>query len=110
VPKVEFEREGVVVEARAGQTLLEVAEEAGVEVFRGLWPELHCQKQRGWCRRCKVWVRDEGAPATMRLACQVEVRADLSVHTRSGGPAVRPSLETGAPAWKNALSNRKSES
>jgi len=47
--------------------------------------------------------------ATLRLACQVEVRDDLYVHTRAGGPVTRPSLETGAPAWKNALSNKKTE-
>lgn len=41
-----------------------------------------------------------------RLACQVELRGDVRVHTRAGGPVVRPSLAGGAPEWKNALSRR----
>ena len=107
--RIEFEREGVVVEARAGQTLLEVAEAAGVELFRGLWPELHCRRQKGWCRRCTVWVSESGGAATRRLACRVTVRDGLNVHTRAGGPRPAPSLETGAPAWKNAVSNKKEQ-
>jgi ferredoxin len=130
VPKVEFEREGVVAEARPGQTLLDVAEAAGIEIFRGLWPDLHCGRRRGWCNRCKVWVRpsDESAPdalnpptakeqarlrlngrvrGQMRLACQVQPRGDLRVHTRAGGPAPRPSLAAGGPEWKNALSGKR---
>jgi ferredoxin len=126
VPKVEFEREGIVVDAPAGQTLLEVAETAGIEVFRGIWPGLHCGKSRGWCNRCKVWVHAEPADAvnpptatergrlrlngrvsgSMRLACQVQLRGDVRVHTRAGGPGLRPSLVAGAPEWKNALSRR----
>jgi len=108
--KVEFEREGVVVEARAGQTLLDVAEAAGVDVFRGLGPELHCRRRHGWCRRCKVWLSEAGGAATMRLACSVAVgERELRVHTRAGGPRPRASLETGAPSWKNALSNKRDE-
>jgi ferredoxin len=127
VPKVEFEREGVVVEARSGQTVLDLAEAAGIDVFRGIWPGLHCGRRRGWCNRCKVWVRADAAEAvnpptakeqarlrlngrvrgTMRLACQVEVRGDVRVHTRAGGPPTRPSLVTGAPEWKNALSQKQ---
>jgi ferredoxin len=126
VPKVDFEREGVSVEARAGQTLLEVAESAGIDVFRGIWPALHCKSRPGWCNRCKLWVHadDAGAinPPTaketarlrlngrvygeQRLACQVRVSGDVRVHTRAGGPIVRPSLAGDAPAWKNALSQR----
>jgi ferredoxin len=129
VPKVEFEREGIVAEARPGQTVLDVAEAAGIDVFRGLWPELHCGRRRGWCNRCKVWVRpgDGGSgdalnPPTateqarlrlngrvrgdMRLACQVVPRGDVRVHTRAGGPAPRPSLAAGGPEWKNALSRK----
>jgi ferredoxin len=126
VPKVEFEREGIVAEARPGQSLLEVAEAAGVELFRGIWPGLHCRRRLGWCNRCKVWVRCESAEAvnpptgkeqarlringrvtgSLRLACQVEVRGDVQVHTRAGGPGQAPSLSTSAPAWRNALSVR----
>ena len=126
MPKVDFEREGVTVEARAGQTLLEVAESAGIDVFRGIWPTLHCGSRPGWCNRCKLWVHpdSDGAvnPPTaketarlrlngrvhgeQRLACQVQVRGDVRVHTRAGGPIVRPTLAGRAPEWKNALSQR----
>jgi ferredoxin len=126
VPKVEFEREGIVAEARPGQSLLDVAEAAGIDVFRGLWPELHCDKRRGWCNRCKVWVRADSPDALnpptpkeqarlrlngrvtgdMRLACQVQPRGDVRVHTRAGGPAPRQSLAAGGPEWNNALSRK----
>ena len=129
MPKVEFEREGIVAEARPGQSLLQVAEAAGVELFRGIWPGLHCRRRLGWCNRCKVWVRAESTEAvnpptakeqarlringrvtgSLRLACQVEVRGDVQVHTRAGGPGQAPSLATGAPEWRNALSVRGAE-
>jgi ferredoxin len=122
VARVEFEREGVVVEAAPGQTLLAVAESAQVQIFRGMWPDLHCGKWKGWCNRCKVWVR--GAPeainpptaaeqsrlrlngrvsGSLRLACQVEVRGDLRVHTRAGGPPVAPEVRSSGPRWKNTV-------
>lgn len=107
--KVEFEREGVVVEAHAGQTVYDVAEAAGVPLVRGMWPELRCGARRGWCRRCTVWVRHDGGVATRALACKVPIDADLGVQTRAGGPAPSPSLEAAAPAWKNALSQKKVE-
>lgn len=126
MPKVDFEREGVTVEARAGQTLLEVAESAGIDVFRGIWPALHCKSRPGWCNRCKLWVHADAAGAVnpptaketarlrlngrvygeQRLACQVRLAGDVRVHTRAGGPVVRPSLAGDAPEWKNALSQR----
>ena len=53
------------------------------------------------------WLRLNGrVQGAMRLACQVEVRGDVSVQTRAGGPPPRPSLTARAPEWKNALSNR----
>jgi ferredoxin len=98
----------VTVEAPAGKNLLELAEEHGISVFRGIWPELHCQRTMGWCNRCKVWVtglqpnainprtkkeqsryRLGGAippGGNMRLACQVIVQGDCEVRTRAGGP------------------------
>ena len=106
MPRVEFEREGVVVEARAGQTLLEVADGAGVELVRGLWPGLRCRRRHGWCRRCKVWIRGGDGKARAALACRVTVDEALVVHSRAGGPATRPRLDATAPAWKNALSNK----
>lgn len=126
MPKVEFEREGVTVDARAGQTLLEVAEAAGVEIFRGIWPGLRCRRRPGWCNRCKLWVAAETPDAinpptvkerarlrlngrvqgAMRLACQVTVSGDVRVHTRAGGSPAAPSLGAQAPGWKNAQSAR----
>jgi ferredoxin len=130
MPKVTFEREQIVVEARSGQNLLEVAEQAGVDVFRGMWKELHCKRMPGWCNRCKVWVKPETPNAinpptskerspfrlngrvtgTMRLACQVQVNGDCSVHTRSGGPDIKPNPNW-APtdektAWKERWEKR----
>ncbi len=131
MPKVRFEREDITVEAPAGQNLLRLAEKAGINVFRGMWPELHCESGGGWCNRCKVWVKPlaEGAvnPPTkketspfrlngrvtgnQRLACQVIVSGDIVVHTRVGGPAVKanpdwqPSQEN--TKWKERWANRK---
>jgi ferredoxin len=126
--KVTFEREGITVEAKPGQSLLDVAESAGVTVFRGMWPELHCGGMKGWCNRCKVWVKGErGAvnpptvaerrprisgrvSGTMRLACQVAVSGDVTVHTRAGGPPVRTNMVweevPGPTKWKERWAKR----
>jgi ferredoxin len=130
LPKVTFEREDIVVEARPGQSLLEVAEQAGVSVFRGMWGGLHCGRVKGWCNRCKVWVKPSAPGAinaptsaekfplrpngavrgTMRLACQVQVQGDVAVHTRAGGPAVRPNPDwqpvPGPTKWKERWEKR----
>lgn len=106
LPKVMFLNELVTVEAKVGQTLLEVADENGIELFRGIWPGLHCGRVLGWCNRCKLWatgatpealnprtgkektsLRLNGAlpkEGTMRLACQAVVSGDVEVRTRSG--------------------------
>jgi ferredoxin len=130
LPKVRFAREDVIVEAKAGQTLLAVAEAAGVTVFRGMWPELHCKRMPGWCNRCKVWVKPDAPNAinpptsaekfplriggrvsgSQRLACQVLVNGDLTVHTRAGGPEFRPNVEwapvEGPSKWKERWEKR----
>jgi ferredoxin len=131
MPKVTFEREGITVEARAGQTVLEVAEQAGIDVFRGMWPELHCgSAAKGWCNRCKIWVKPSTSGAvnaptaverrprlltarvsgTMRLACQVQVSGDVEVHTRSGGAPVRTNMVweevPGPTKWKERWEKR----
>jgi ferredoxin len=126
MPKVTFEREQIVVDARPGSTLLEIAEQAGVDVFRGMWTELHCKRMHGWCNRCKVWVKPDAANAinpptskekspfrlngrvtgTMRLACQVRVNGDVAVHTRSGGPDVKPNATWHATDEKTAWKDR----
>ncbi len=130
MPKVTFEREDLVVECRTGQNLLEVAEGAGIDVFRGIWPTLHCKRIQGWCNRCKVWVKPSAPNAinpptgserrsfrlngrvsgTMRLACQVLVSGDVTVHTRSNGPVVAQTTEwkqvEGPTKWKERWEKR----
>jgi len=130
MPKVTFEREQIVVDAQKGSTLLDVAEKAGVDVFRGMWTGLHCKRITGWCNRCKVWVKPEAPNAvnpptakekmplrlngrvsgTMRLACQVQVLGDVTVHTRAGGPAVKLNATWEATpegsAWKERWAKR----
>lgn len=112
MPKVTFQNEIVTVDVPAGTTLLDAAQKAGVDVFRGLWSDYHCPtfpfSSYGSCNRCKVWVtglspdavnprtrkeiqgwRVNGAlPAigNQRLACQVVVQGDVEVRTRAGGP------------------------
>ncbi len=95
MPKVTFERECVTVDARSDESVLDVAERTGITVFRGMWPELHCGKSRGWCRRCKVWLKpaDQNSAATEQLACKVPVQTDLVVHTRAGGPVVKANMD-----------------
>jgi ferredoxin len=130
LPTVRFEREDITVEAKAGANLLEVAEQAGISVFRGMWPELHCGDSKGWCNRCKVWVKPLGEGAinpptkketsgfrlngrvkgTQRLACQVQVNGELVVHTRVGGPEVKTNpnwqADPGPSKWKDRWENR----
>jgi ferredoxin len=129
MPKVTFEREDLVVECKSGQNLLEVAENAGIDVFRGIWPTLHCKRVQGWCNRCKVWVKSESANAinpptsserrfringkvtgTQRLACQVTVTGDVTVHTRSNGPPVAQTTDwkqvEGPTKWKERWERR----
>ncbi len=130
MPKVRFEREDVIVDAKPGQTLLEVAEQASIDVFRGMWAGLHCSRVHGWCNRCKVWVKPDAADAinpptgaerfplrmngrvagSMRLACQVEIQGDVNVHTRAGGPIVKSNVNweaTSEPTrWKERWEKR----
>ena len=106
LPKVTFLNEQITASAEPGQTLLEVAEKHGINLFRGIFQELHCNRVSGWCNRCKVWasatapgainprtakenmpLRINGAlpkEGNMRLACQVIVSGDCEVRTRSG--------------------------
>jgi len=130
MPKVTFEREDLIVECATGENLLEVAEKAGIDVFRGIWPQLHCNRVKGWCNRCKVWVKSDSPGAVnaptgserrpfrlngrvdgnLRLACQVRVGGDVVVHTRSGGPPVRQTTDwaqvEGPTRWKERWEKR----
>jgi ferredoxin len=129
--KVRFEREDITLDVKPGQNLLQVAEKAGISVFRGMWPDLHCSRGSGWCNRCKVWVKplEENAVnaptkeetsrfrlngrvhGNQRLACQVTVSGDVVVHTRVGGPPVETNMNWQASEenskWKDRWNNRK---
>lgn len=130
MPKITFERELIDVDVRPGETLLDAAEKAGIDVFRGMWPGLHCNRVKGWCNRCKVWVTPSSPQAvnpptlkersplklggrvsgTLRLACQVQVQGDVVVHTRVGGPPVRDNVDwpdtSGPTKWKERWEKR----
>ncbi|HEY7957106.1 MAG TPA: 2Fe-2S iron-sulfur cluster binding domain-containing protein [Polyangia bacterium] len=130
MPKITFEREQRVVEIKPGQTLLQAADQAGIDLFRGMWPGLHCNRMKGWCNRCKVWVTPETPQAinpptakersplrlngrvhgSLRLACQVQAQGDVVVHTRVGGPEVAGNTDwpdTDEPTkWKERWEKR----
>ena len=117
MPKVTFMNELKTVEVPAGATLLEAAEQNGIDIFRGIWPSFHCGVfpfvSKGSCNRCKLWVTplvpgainertskeksrlrmfNGSMPLTgnMRLACQVKLTGDCEVRTRVGGPEHTP--------------------
>ncbi len=135
MPKVVFLNEQCTVEAKPGQTLLQVAEENGINLFRGIWPGLHCGSVTGWCNRCKVWAsglapgainertskekrrfRINGAlPSygTARLACQVVLQGDCEVRTRPGFPHPVQTLEwqsdPRSSKWRDRWEHRNDE-
>jgi ferredoxin len=100
MPRVTFFTEGVACEVREGENLRMVAIRHRVELYRTFHVLLNC-KGKGKCGSCRVEVSDAACvePAertaperrfldekfsdlTTRLACQVRVRADLSVLTQ----------------------------
>ena len=101
MPKVTFLNEVITVEADKGKSVLQVAEQAGVNVFEGFWANYHCPGI-GLCPGvgCKVWVteleKDATSPrtrrekirpshrGTIRLACQALVLGDVEVRTQPG--------------------------
>jgi uncharacterized 2Fe-2S/4Fe-4S cluster protein (DUF4445 family) len=103
VPKIRFLNEAIEVEATAGQTIREVAEQHGITLLRGLFPRLHCGG-RGWCGRCRVWATGGLAPLTFwerlrryrgtrRLACQAKIQGDVEVRTTPNAPLPRQTTE-----------------
>jgi len=107
--KVFFEREGRIVEVTPGDTLLQAARRAGVEVHRGGDADHRCwQHDDGLCVDCAVQVKLGGAGLSergplerelsgdLRLACQARVFAHVAV-TTLGPVALLP--DTAAPAW-----------
>lgn len=117
MPVVRFINECRNVEAGRGAKLLDVAETAGINVFRGIWQGFHCGAglgkvlPRGACGRCKVWAKAdqeaginpsgalEGAhpkiAGSYRLACKVEVLGDMEVTTKPGWAAPGQNTEWG---------------
>ena len=100
MPRVTFFREGIGADAAPGENLRELAQRAGVPIYRSFHVLLNC-KGRGKCGSCRVELSDPGAvepcertgpehrhldrgfsDATTRLACQVTVCADISVLTQ----------------------------
>ena len=103
MPKVHFLNESLTVDVPEGSVLQDVAEEQGVQIYRGLWPSWNCGGL-GICGRCKVWISDGAkvSPPTtperirrvlgfdkgeQRLACQVKVEGDAEIRTRPIAPA-----------------------
>jgi ferredoxin len=133
LPKVTFVNEQITVEAQPGQTLLDVAEKSGINVFRGIWQGLHCSSG-GWCNRCKVWATPlEGGAlnaktsselsgfrlggripkhGTLRLACQAKISGDVEVRTRSGfekAPTVEWQPDPRPFKWRERWEKRNEE-
>jgi ferredoxin len=96
---VKFVVEHQVVEAKSGQKLRGVAQDAGINIDRELFRGLNC-RGLGLCGSCKVWVhpgdanavnspslweRIHGLRGGRRLACQVRVMGDVEVTTMPGG-------------------------
>ncbi len=99
MPKVHFLNEYLTVDVPEGTTLLDAADEHGVQIYRGMWPNWNCSGL-GMCGRCKVWVPSSDAVSRLtlserfrrvkgeqRLACQVLILDDMEVRTRPIGPA-----------------------
>jgi len=108
VPKVQFLNELVEVEVKSGTTLLQAAEQAGVDVHRGFWDRMNC-RGLGFCGSCKVWVTPRAPGAlnhagwrermrytirgSLRLGCLTRVLGDVDVRTKPGGPAPLQTLD-----------------
>ena len=102
MPKVHFLNEYLTVDVPEGASLRDMADDNGVQVIRGMWPNWNCGGH-GICGRCKVWLPAEAevSPLTLlerfnpiaqvkgeqRMSCQVEVQGDVEVRTRPLGPA-----------------------
>lgn len=125
MPKVHFLNEAITVTVPAGSNLLDVAEQNGIQIYRGMWPHMNCGG-RGLCGRCGVWVpRSEGASGRtlferfrrvqgeLRLACRVRVMGDVEVRTRPIGPAylttVKKPSDLGEAAYKQTAALRYQE-
>ena len=100
MPKVHFLNEYLTVDVTEGSPLLDVAEQHGVMIYRGMWPNWNCGG-RGICGRCKVWIPDSSSVSPpsgpervrrikgeQRMSCQVEILGDTEVRTRPVGPAL----------------------
>ncbi len=96
MPKVSFLNENVTFEVESGVTVLKVAEDHGINLFRGIWQGASCKNWGGlggWCGRCAVWVNDGsvklsalgGAPSMAQVnACRTIVTKDLEVRSKPG--------------------------
>lgn len=107
MPKVTFKKEKKTVEVPEGANLRKVAQNAGVEVYKGLHKYLHCPGL-GLCGSCRVYVKKGkenltqpsiiekfttqignpeaqfafiGHEEELRLSCQCRVTGDVEVET-----------------------------
>jgi ferredoxin len=107
MPRVHFLNEVVTIDAPAGRTIYELAEQAEVNLFKGSLRPLLCRGQ-GRClgSGCKVWVtarepnaispmtswkeKVRGLNGALRLACMVTVEGDCEVRTQPGALEATP--------------------
>jgi ferredoxin len=128
MPKVSFLNEALTVDAEKGQSIKEVAEAAGVNLFEGFWAEYHDRwmplrcSGRGICfgAGCRVWVvkgdvsdrtlKEKIRPThrgAIRLACQAKVLGDVEVRTQPGALEYQQNTQWDPDAspsrWKDRL-------
>lgn len=105
--KVYFERENRMVEVPPGETLLNAARKAGVEVHRHVDGDHRCYASEP-CTTCAVQVKlganalsprtslEKATPKGLRLACQARLFTDAVVATLD---EIRFIPDTAAPSW-----------
>lgn len=122
MPRVRFLTEQITVDVPAGATIRDVAIQAGVEIYRGMWTHMNC-RGNGICGRCSIWMmspedrvsapsvreRFHAVKGKSRLACQVRVMGDVDIRTRPLGPAVARELEGAQPAYLEVAEQRYQE-
>ncbi len=127
MPKVHFLNEVVTVEdAPKGATIYEVAQKAGVQLFKGFFQSYHCSgKGRCLGAGCRVWVTEVEPNAvpqkkrkwwipvgrklhgTQRMACEATIQGDCEIRTQPGALTVEPDTtwepDTRHFAWQDRL-------
>ncbi len=96
MPYITFEKEGKTVCVNAGMNLRKVAKANKIELYSGIYQALNC-RGNGLCGSCQVEITKasqihprtlmedhklSGIPSERRLACQVVIHGDMTIHTR----------------------------